>query len=194
MRYLLALERSGASEETHRAVFESALSAGLQASAEDYQELFLTRAAGLRRRLAAASANAPAGDRDTLRGVFTQAAELLKEFFPDWVDRSFRLERYWAGVELNVTGDVKAAEGVWEGVLKTRGHMVELWAAFVEMEKGLKNYEECRKLFRRVYGRGLEGNGTEAMCLAWLQFEEEVRECWNGYSCVICFPLGLHFG
>lgn len=181
VRYLLALERSGAEDDKHRAVFEEALQAGLQGPAEDYQEVFLTRAGALRRRLEAGGVNA--GDREALREVFSRAAGYLHSFFPDWVDRSFRLERYWAHVVLSVNGDAKAAEGVWEGVLKTKGHMMEPWAAYVELERGLKNYEECRKLFRRVYGRGLEGNGTEAMCLAWLQFEEEVRGL--GPVCVV---------
>jgi len=53
---------------------------------EDYMEVILARADCLRRQ------GGPAAER--LRATFKATAELLRSYFPDYVDRSFR----WVGL------------------------------------------------------------------------------------------------
>jgi hypothetical protein len=60
----------------------------------------------------------PSSAGQALRAHFAAAVELMGSNFPEYLDRTFRLPGYWAHCEAHVLGDVGAAEGVWEDVLK----------------------------------------------------------------------------
>ncbi|KAL4457863.1 hypothetical protein ABPG75_012728 [Micractinium tetrahymenae] len=164
-RALRALERSGAPEEQHAAMYEKALTAGLQ-SYEDYLEPVLARLDCLRRR--------GAGALPTLRATFPKASQLLQSYFPDQLDRTFRLTSYWADCEAGLGGDLKAARAVWEAALKgAAGRYADTWAAYINFERRRGNAREARTLYKRSYSRRLEEGGQAVLCDAWLRFERE---------------------
>lgn len=174
-RYLLALERSNAAESDISKVFEQSLHSGFMFStAEEYLEHYLTRADGIRRR---SSLMTDGVDKQsnvaTLREIFNQAVQFLSTYFPDYLDRSFRLQSYWAQLEAQLANDMMAARGVWESLIKSSGWMVEVWKGYIMMELTLGNLTEVRTIYKRGYSRRIEGNGTEVLCEAWLRFERE---------------------
>ncbi|KAL4424967.1 hypothetical protein ABPG77_002852 [Micractinium sp. CCAP 211/92] len=164
-RALRALERSCAPEEEHAAMYGKALAAGLQ-SYEDYLEPMLARLDCLRRRGTDAL--------PTLRDTFAKASQLLQSYFPDQLDRTFRLTSYWAECEAGLAGDMKAARAVWEAALKgVAGRYADAWAAYIDFERRRSNVREARTLYKRAYSRRLEEGGQALLCDAWLRFERE---------------------
>ncbi|XP_024528014.1 squamous cell carcinoma antigen recognized by T-cells 3 isoform X1 [Selaginella moellendorffii] len=162
-KYLLTLERFNSSDEEMSEVFEQSMKRGFQTPSE-YLDVFLTRVDGLRRQMASV---------ERLREVFQRAADLLANYFPDFVDRSLRLQGYWARMEVRLAKDISAARSIWERLVKSSGWMTEVWQGYINMELGLENINEVRALYRKCYSRKLEGNGSKVICEAWLQFERE---------------------
>eukprot|EP00887_Chlorella_sp_A99_P001390 scaffold8.g1390.t1 len=173
-RALRALERAGGGAErgageggddAHGALYERALAAGLQGY-EDHLEVALARADCLRRRGPAA---APA-----LRAVLSAAFERLASYYPDAIDRSLRLPAYWAECEARAAGDLGAARGVWEALLKTpAGRTAEAWAGYIDFERRRGGAAATRAIYRRAYSRRMEPGAQAALCEAWLRFERE---------------------
>ncbi|KAH7281483.1 hypothetical protein KP509_36G050300 [Ceratopteris richardii] len=172
-RRMLAMERSNAGETALAEVFEQALHSGFAFSTpEEYLDLFLTRVDGLRRRLPSKQVD-KLSYLGSLRETYKQADEFLSTYFPTFVDRSLKLHSYWARLEYSVANDIVAARGVWEYLIKSSGSMLEAWKGYISMEVSLGNLAEARALYRRCYTRKFEGNGSEVLCEAWLQFERE---------------------
>ncbi|KAJ7294310.1 hypothetical protein O6H91_Y267000 [Diphasiastrum complanatum] len=178
-RYLLALERCGAQENEIFPVYEKSLQSGLQTPTE-YLDLFLTRADSLRRMLKSESNETEKqADLKQLWETFDHASQFLTTYFPDYVDRSLQLYRYWARLAVHLGNDVMAARGVWENLIKSRwilsahGWMTEVWKGYISMELELRNIKEARSIYRRCYSRKFEANGAELMCDEWLRFERE---------------------
>ncbi len=53
------------------------------------------------------------------------------------------------------------------------GRYYEVWLAYVNMERGLRNLREARNIFKRAYSRRLEESGQPLLCAEWLRFERE---------------------
>ncbi|KAL2609096.1 hypothetical protein R1flu_027669 [Riccia fluitans] len=171
--YLLTLERSHANENEIAAVFQQSLLGGFQ-TPEEYLDLHLTRADGLRRRIMTIEdENEKQRFLALLHDAFDGASQFMSTVFPDYVDRSFQLHAYWAHTEAHLAKDLAAARGVWENLIKSCGWMSEVWQGYISMELSLKNIKEARSIYRNCYSRRLEGNGTQLMCYAWLRFERE---------------------
>lgn len=49
----------------------------------------------------------------------------------------------------------------------------ETWAAYIAMERSLRNIREARTLYKRCYARKFADGSQPAMCHAWLRFERE---------------------
>eukprot|EP00850_Spirogloea_muscicola_P017562 SM000152S01550 [mRNA] locus=s152:171737:176447:- [translate_table: standard] len=171
-RYLLALERASASEDSISTVFEQALQAGVQ-GADEITEIFLTRADNLRRRASCETLEQSTQTLRLLAQTLQRAHRHLDANFPGHVDRSLPVIGYWAHVELDLAKDLAAARGVWEELVKTRGWMTEAWQQYIAMEERLGNLKDVRSLYKRCYSRRLEGSGTEYICAAWVRFERE---------------------
>lgn len=54
---------------------------------------------------------------------------------------------------------------------------VEPWLAFIAMERGLRNLEKVRSLYKRCYARQFSDGSQVAFCQAWLRFEREEGRC-----------------
>eukprot|EP00850_Spirogloea_muscicola_P000612 SM000002S05692 [mRNA] locus=s2:1682230:1687648:+ [translate_table: standard] len=171
-RYLLALERASASEDSISTVFEQALQAGIQ-GAEEITGIFLTRADYLRRRASCERVEQSTKTLRLLAQTLQRAHRHLDAHFPEYVDRSLSVIGYWAHVELDLAKDLAAARGVWEELIKTRGWMTEAWQQYIAMEERLGNVKDVRSLYKRCYSRRLEGSGTEYICAAWVRSERE---------------------
>ncbi|CAD7704932.1 unnamed protein product [Ostreobium quekettii] len=162
---LRTLERMGTSDEEFDGLYQQALQTGLQ-GVEDYLTVILTRIDRARRLCA--------GNMDKLRQVFSDAAQLLGQYFPQWVDRDLRLVAYWADCELTIGGDVERAREVYEMALKTcAGGVIELWKSYVMMELGNGNIAEARRLYQRGHSKIVEQDARARFCLDWLRFERE---------------------
>ncbi|GIL49503.1 hypothetical protein Vafri_5836, partial [Volvox africanus] len=194
-RAIRALDRTGAEPEAVDEMYDNALKAGLQ-TAEDCLAVILARLDYLRRLAVAASASASAAPAANvtasskkaaavttaaaaaafakLREAFTSATDFMMSHFPDHVDRSLNLPAYWAYCEVYVMSDVPAAREVWESSLKgALGRYAEAWAAYIAMERAARMIKETRALYKRCYGRRLEGDGQLQLCHSWLRFERE---------------------
>ncbi|KAG0604876.1 hypothetical protein M758_9G015600 [Ceratodon purpureus] len=172
-KYILALERAAAPEPEISSVFERALGGGFQ-TPNEYEDVYLTRAHCLRRRIVGAGASSDQTSNSVLlHDVFERGTEFMSTYFPDHVNHNIRLWTYWAHLEARLLMDITAARGVWENLIKTHGWMLEVWQNYISMELLLGNVKEVRTLYKRCISRRLEGMGTEVMCTAWLRFEEE---------------------
>eukprot|EP00898_Chlorokybus_atmophyticus_P006256 jgi/Chlat1/6631/Chrsp482S00881 len=175
-RYLRALERINAPDAEQSDAFEQAIAAGF-ITGEEYVAIFLPRLDALRRKAEAAK-QAQSAELDAslsaLRDLFRRALELLKTYFPDFVDRSLQLHSYWSDLEVRLAGSMSGARAVWDDLVKERGWLLEAWQGYIAMERAAGNFKECRSIYRRCYTRQFEDPGKEYICTAWLRFE---REC-----------------
>lgn len=171
-RRLRALERGKAEQKEIQAVYEAALKAGLQGP-EDYLGILLARADYLRRQLPPGAPLSPE-PLERLRAHFKSSWELMSECSPAYLDLSLRLPAYWSHWEVHVAKAPSEARAVWENLLKgPYGRYYEVWSAYVNMERSLRNISEARAIFRRGYSRKMEAAGQVALCMDWLRFERE---------------------
>uniref|UniRef100_A0A0D6R1C0 RRM domain-containing protein n=1 Tax=Araucaria cunninghamii TaxID=56994 RepID=A0A0D6R1C0_ARACU len=170
-KYMLALERFDAAEEELSAVFEQSLQCRFS-NTEEYLDLFLTRADGLRRRIMKLGEISNASWLALLRETFQRAVEYLSAHL-NYKDQFLRLHAYWAHLEVQLAKDMAAARGVWESLIKMSGGMLEVWQGYIDMELALNNVSEARALYKRCYSKRFKGNGSEAICEAWIRFERE---------------------
>ncbi|KAM3762796.1 hypothetical protein ACB098_01G372800 [Castanea mollissima] len=168
VRYLLCLERGRASEEELAAVFEKSLQCTFS-TIDEYFDLFLTRADGLRRRL---SFTGEVGDYSKIRETFQNASDYLSQHWKN-TEGLVRLHGYWARLELNLGKDLNAARGVWESLLKICGSMLEAWKGYIAMEIESGHTNEARSIYKRCYSKRFAGTGSEDICHSWLRFERE---------------------
>lgn len=163
---LRALElHSTCDEQQHASLYSAALQAGLQ-TAEDYMEVVLARLDGLR--------HMSTDSVQALRRGFQQAAELMKTYFPEYLDCSLRLHAYWADCELHIGKNAAGAEAMWEEVLKgPMARYIEPWIAYVTMLVSSENHAQARRIFKRGHSRNMQENGQVYLCEAWLRFERE---------------------
>ena len=120
---MLALERFDASEEDLFAVFEQSLHCGFS-NPNEYLDLFLVRTDGLRRRIMKMDEISKSSYVVQLRK--TRAAEYLSSYL-NYTDQFLHLHAYWARLEYQLGGDLEAARGVWESLIKICGGMLEAW-------------------------------------------------------------------
>ncbi|XP_042007904.1 squamous cell carcinoma antigen recognized by T-cells 3-like [Salvia splendens] len=171
VRYLLALERCHASEEELSTVFERSLLCTFSGF-DEYLNVFLTRADGLRRRMSSSTAVKDEVDYAIIRDVFQRASDYLSPHLKN-TESLLRLHSYWARLELKYGKDLTAARGVWESLLKICGSMMEAWQAYVAWEIETGNINEGRSLYKRCYSKRFPGTGSEDICHSWLRFERE---------------------
>ncbi|XP_057785379.1 uncharacterized protein LOC131002911 [Salvia miltiorrhiza] len=171
VRYLLALERSHASEEELSTVFERSLLCTFSGF-DEYLNVFLTRADGLRRRMSSSTAVKDEMDYAVLRAIFQRASDFLSPHLKN-TESLLRIQSYWARLELKYGKDLTAARGVWESLVKICGSMVEAWQAYIAWEIEMGNINEGRSLYKRCYSKRFPGTGSEDICHSWLRFERE---------------------
>ncbi|KAG6408686.1 hypothetical protein SASPL_131704 [Salvia splendens] len=171
VRYLLALERCHASEEELSTVFERSLLCTFSGF-DEYLNVFLTRADGLRRRISSSTAVKDEVDYTIIRDVFQRASDYLSPHLKN-TESLLRLHSYWARLELKYGKDLTAARGVWESLLKICGSMMEAWQAYIAWEIETGNINEGRSLYKRCYSKRFPGTGSEDICHSWLRFERE---------------------
>lgn len=169
-RYLLSLERVNASEEELFAVFEKSILCSFS-SIDEYQNLFLTRIDGLRRRLSSSSTNGGL-EYGLLRETFQRAADYLSPQLTN-VEDLLHLHAYWARLEVTLGKDLTSARGIWESLIKKSGSAVEVWQGYIAMEIGMGHISEARSIYRRCYSKRFNGTGSEEICHSWLRFERE---------------------
>ncbi|KAG6408654.1 hypothetical protein SASPL_131672 [Salvia splendens] len=172
VRYLLALERCHASEEELSTVFERSLLCTFSGF-DEYLNVFLTRADGLRRRMSSSTAVKDEVDYAIIRDVFQRASDYLSPHLKN-TESLLRLHSYWARLELKYGKDLTAARGVWESLLKICGSMMEAWQAYVAWEIETGNINEGRSLYKRCYSKRFPGTGSEVglwvdYCCSWLE-------------------------
>eukprot|EP00252_Welwitschia_mirabilis_P019730 TRINITY_DN4649_c0_g1_i2.p1 TRINITY_DN4649_c0_g1~~TRINITY_DN4649_c0_g1_i2.p1 ORF type:complete len:822 (+),score=189.82 TRINITY_DN4649_c0_g1_i2:143-2608(+) len=169
-KYMLALERSNASEDEISAVFEQSLQCSFSDVGE-YLDLFLLRADGLRRKI---TKNVDIDQQNlvSLRKTFQRAAEYFNMYL-DPVADLVHLYSYWSRLECQLAKDISAARNVWEELTKKRGMHIEVWKGYIDMEVSLGNISEARAVYKRCYSKKLYGNGSQAICESWLRFERE---------------------
>lgn len=170
-KYMLALERFDASEEDLSAVFEQSLHCGFS-NPNEYLDLFLVRADGLRRRIMKMDEINKSSYLVQLRETFQRAAEYLSSHL-NYTDQFLHLHAYWARLEYQLGGDLEAARGVWESLIKTCGGMLEAWQGYINMELLAGNINEARAIYKKCYSRRFKGGGSEEICESWLRFERE---------------------
>lgn len=170
-KYMLALERFDASEEDLSAVFEQSLHCGFS-NPNEYLDLFLVRADGLRRRIMKMDEISKSSYLVQLRETFQRAAEYLSSHL-NYTDQFLHLHAYWARLEYQHGGDLEAARGVWESLIKTCGGMLEAWQGYINMELLAGNINEARAIYKKCYSRRFKGSGSEDICESWLRFERE---------------------
>ncbi|XP_042009943.1 squamous cell carcinoma antigen recognized by T-cells 3-like [Salvia splendens] len=171
VRYLLALERSHASEEELSTVFERSLLCTFSGY-DEYLNVFLTRVDGLRRRMSSSTAVKAEVDYAIIRDIFQRASDYLSPHLKN-TESLLRLHSYWARLELKYGKDLTVARGVWESLLKICGSMVEAWQAYIAWEIETGNTKEGRSLYKRCYSKRFPGTGSEDICHSWLLFERE---------------------
>ncbi|KAL1534950.1 squamous cell carcinoma antigen recognized by T-cells 3-like [Salvia divinorum] len=171
VRYLLALERSHASEEELSTVFERSLLCTFSGF-DEYLNVFLTRADGLRRRMSSSTTVKDEINYAILRDIFQRASDYLSPHLKN-TESLLRLYSYWARLELKYGNNLTAARGVWESLLKICGSMVEAWQAYIAWEIETGNINEGRSLYKRCYSKRFPGTGSEDICHSWLRFEKE---------------------
>lgn len=170
-KYMLALERFDASEEELSAVFEQSLHCGFP-NPNEYLDLFLVRADGLRRQIMKMDEISKSSYLAQLRETFQRAAEYLSSHL-NYTDQFLHLHAYWARLEYQLGGDLEAARGVWESLIKTCGGMLEVWQGYINMELSAGNINEARAIYKKCYSRRFKGSGSEEICESWLCFERE---------------------
>lgn len=170
-KYMLALERFDASEEELSAVFEQSLHCGFP-NPNEYLDLFLVRADGLRRQIMKMDEISKSSYLAQLRETFQRAAEYLSSHL-NYTDQFLHLHAYWARLEYQLGGDLEAARGVWESLIKTCGGMLEVWQGYINMELSAGNINEARAIYKKCYSRRFKGSGSEEICESWLRFERE---------------------
>ncbi|KAL6765001.1 hypothetical protein V8C86DRAFT_2467165 [Haematococcus lacustris] len=176
------LDRSGASAEELRGMWQKAAGAGLQ-SEEHLLAVCLAYLDALRRRtpcaITAGSPEAAAGMARQecvaqLRQGFLEVAQAVGARFPAFVDRTLRLPAYRAHCEAHVVGDLAAASKAWEEATKTElGKYCDVWLGWASMERSLRHLKEARAVFRRAHMRRMEEGGQCTLCYEWLRFERE---------------------
>ncbi|XP_020261925.1 squamous cell carcinoma antigen recognized by T-cells 3 isoform X2 [Asparagus officinalis] len=171
VRYLLSLERLGASEKELSAVFERSIQCVFQ-SFEEYLNLFLTRIDGLRRRISFDGKKEDGLHYTLIRDMFQRAADYFSAEMIR-IDDLLRLYSYWARLEVTLGKDIVAARDVWESLIKKSGSILEVWQGYIEMRIGFGHINEARSLYRRCYTKRLSGTGSEEICYSWLRFERE---------------------
>lgn len=171
VRYLLAMERSHASEEELSKVFERSLQCTFS-SIDEYLNIFLTRADGLRRRMSASTAVKDDMNYEVLRDIFQRASDYLSPHLKN-TESLLGMHSYWARLELKFGKDLTAARGVWESFLKISGSMLEAWQAYIAWEIEMGNINEARSLYKRCYSKKFPGTGSEDICNTWVRFERE---------------------
>ncbi|KAH6825918.1 EMBRYO DEFECTIVE 140 [Perilla frutescens var. hirtella] len=171
VRYLLALERSHASEEELSKVFERSLQCTFS-SIDEYLNIFLTRADGLRRRMSASTAVKDGMNYEVLRDIFQRASDYLSPHLKN-TESLLGMHSYWARLESKFGKDLTAARGVWESFLKISGSMLEAWQAYITWEIEMGNINEARSLYKRCYSKKFPGTGSEDICNSWVRFERE---------------------
>lgn len=170
-KYMLALERFGASEEELSAVFEQSLQCGFS-NPNEYLDLFLVRADGLRRRIMEMEEISKSSYLALLRETFQRAAEYLSSHL-NHTDQFLHLHAYWACLEYHLGKDLAAARGVWESLIKTSGGMLEVWQGYINMEVSAGNINDARAIYKRCYSKRFKGIGSKEICESWLRFERE---------------------
>ncbi|XP_065870636.1 uncharacterized protein [Euphorbia lathyris] len=171
VRYLLALERSHASEQEISTVFEKSLQCTFS-TAEEYLDLFLTRVDGLRRRIMFGNGAEGVLDYSLVRETLQHASDYLSPQLRN-TDSLLRLHAYWTRLELNLGKDLAAARGVWESLLKISGSMLQAWLGYIAMETELGHTNEARSIYKRCYCKMFIEPGSEDICHSWLRFERE---------------------
>ncbi|XP_073287671.1 uncharacterized protein [Primulina huaijiensis] len=171
VRYLLSLERSNGSVEELSTAFERSLRYSFS-SYDEYLNIYLTRVDGLRRRFSTSLQNENGMDYAVIRNVFQRASDHLA---PDLKNTYslLHMHSYWAHLELHVGKDSTAARGVWEGLLKISGSMLEAWQGYIAMEIEMDQINEARSLYKRCYSKRFPGTGSEDICHSWVRFERE---------------------
>ncbi|WOG84291.1 hypothetical protein DCAR_0103474 [Daucus carota subsp. sativus] len=168
VRYMLILERLQASEDDISAVFEKSLNCTFS-TLDEYLDVFLTRIDGLRRRI---SIGGPNVEYALIRDTFQRASDYFSPQLNN-TDSLLRMYCYWARLESSLGGDISAARGVWESLLKSSGSMYEAWQGYIAMEIGAGHISNARSLYKRCYSKRLSGTGSEDICNSWIRFERE---------------------
>ncbi|XP_073155276.1 uncharacterized protein [Henckelia pumila] len=171
VRYLRSIERSNGSEEELSTAFEKSMRYSFT-SCDEYLNIYLTRVDGLRRRFSTSLQKENGMDYLVIRNVFQRASDHLAHDLKN-TDNLLLMHSYWARLELNLGKDLTAARGVWEGLLKISGSMLEAWRGYVAMEIEMGQINEARSLYKKCYSKRFPGTGSEDICHSWVRFERE---------------------
>ncbi|XP_035540800.1 squamous cell carcinoma antigen recognized by T-cells 3-like isoform X1 [Juglans regia] len=171
VRYLLCLERGHASEKELATVFGKTLQCTFS-TIDEYLDLFLTRVDGLRRRLSFTAEVEDVLNYSLIRETFQNASDYLLQHLKN-TNGLVHLHGYWARLELSLGTDLVSARGVWEGLLRICGSMLEAWQGYIAMEIELGHINEARSLYKRCYSKRFPGTGSEDICHSWLRFERQ---------------------
>ncbi|XP_011655427.1 squamous cell carcinoma antigen recognized by T-cells 3 isoform X2 [Cucumis sativus] len=171
VRYLLALERSHASEGEIASVFGKSLQCSFS-TLDEYLDLFLTRIDGLRRRISSGVQLEDALEYSLIRETFQRASDYLSPHLKN-SEVLVRLYAYWARLEINMGKNLDSARGVWESLLKICGSLSAAWEGYIAMEVELNHINNARSIYKRCYSKRFPGSGSEDICHSWLRFERE---------------------
>ena len=113
---------------------------------------------------------------ELVRNACKYSCDLISKLYPGWNTGLIYFYKYQISVEISMEKNVKKARELWELILSDPQYIrtYNAWKEFINMERMLGNYKECRKLYHRAVTKVQDY--SSALLDEWENFEREIAE------------------